>query len=154
MIAANNGGPISKGPSLGNVEPPDSYLRLKQNIDALYKSMGNVAALTAPQPPTADQLGIIQSSLQAGGSHPLDLTALPPGYVGTINGLGGAVNIVAANNSGLVLQVVGQNINISLPHVGPGAATYTTGLKLTVGGNNGTITLDAFGRVTAVTQAS
>lgn len=37
---------------------------------------------------------------------------------------------------------------------GPGAGTYTVGLKLTGGGVNGTITLDAQGRITAIQQAT
>ncbi len=38
--------------------------------------------------------------------------------------------------------------------VGPGAGTYTVGAKLTGGGQNGTITLDEQGRVTAVQPAT
>src|SRR4029077_17469244 len=46
------------------------------------------------------------------------------------------------------------NNTITLPNVGPGAGTYTVGAKLTGGGVNGTITLDAQGRITAITQAT
>jgi hypothetical protein len=38
--------------------------------------------------------------------------------------------------------------------IGPGAGTYTVGAKLTGGGNPGTITIDQYGRITAIQQAS
>ena len=38
--------------------------------------------------------------------------------------------------------------------VGPGAGTYTVGAKLTSGGHNGTITIDANGRITAIQTAT
>jgi hypothetical protein len=41
-----------------------------------------------------------------------------------------------------------------LPPVGPGAGTYTVGLKLTSGGSNGQITIDSQGRITAITPAT
>lgn len=51
-------------------------------------------------------------------------------------------------------DLAGTYPNPTLKNTGPGAATYTVGLKLTGGGVNGTITLDAQGRVTAVQQAT
>ena len=43
---------------------------------------------------------------------------------------------------------------LTLAAVGPGAATHTVGLKLTGGGVNGTITIDAKGRITAIQDAT
>ena len=43
---------------------------------------------------------------------------------------------------------------LQLPSGGPGPGTFTVGLKLTGGGTNGTITIDAEGRITAITQAT
>jgi hypothetical protein len=42
----------------------------------------------------------------------------------------------------------------TLKNTGPGAGTHTVGLKLTGGGVNGTITIDAKGRVTAIQDAT
>lgn len=44
--------------------------------------------------------------------------------------------------------------NPTLVNTGPGAGTYTVGLKLTGGGVNGTITIDNEGRITAIQQAT
>jgi len=72
-------------------------------------------------------------------------------------------NALQINNSGVTSLVAGSGISISgstgavtisLPITGPGAGTYTVGAKLTGGGNNGTITIDTEGRITAITQAS
>ena len=43
---------------------------------------------------------------------------------------------------------------LAVAKVGPGAGTYTVGAKLTPAGQNGTITLDAQGRVKAIQQAT
>jgi hypothetical protein len=144
------------GPPLGNVEAPDSYLRIKQNIDALQSSVTNLnKAFATPQALTPNQLSQVRRELQAGGTQPLNLTNLPgvpQGAVASVNMLGGAIVII--HGAGVNVSVSGQNIVISLPNVGPGAGTYTTGLKLTGGGNNGSITIDAQGRITAITPAS
>jgi len=42
----------------------------------------------------------------------------------------------------------------NLTRIGPGAGTYTIGAKLTSGGTNGTITVDAYGRITEIQQAT
>jgi len=44
--------------------------------------------------------------------------------------------------------------NPTLKNTGPGAGTYVVGFKLTPGGTNGTITIDAQGRITAITPAT
>lgn len=76
---ANNNIPItSTGPALGNVPTPDSYLRLKQNIDGLQARVAQVAALAQVGGPlTGAQLEQIRAALQASGPNPLNLTALP-----------------------------------------------------------------------------
>lgn len=75
----NNPG-ITRGPGLGNVPFDDSYLRLKQNIDALYQTVGNfqsaISGLGTNLSPV--QLNIAQQALQATGSNPLNLTGLIP----------------------------------------------------------------------------
>jgi hypothetical protein len=43
---------------------------------------------------------------------------------------------------------------LAVARVGPGAGTYVVGAKLTPAGQNGTITIDDQGRVTAVQQAT
>mgnify|MGYP001580583114 CR=1 FL=1 len=43
---------------------------------------------------------------------------------------------------------------LAVAKVGPGRGTYTVGLKLTGGGQNGTITIDDQGRVVAIQQAT
>ncbi len=58
----------------------------------------------------------------------------------------GALNVIQNNLAQLQAQVV--------QTVGPGPGTYTVGASLTVGGKQGTITLDAQGRVTAIQQAT
>lgn len=52
------------------------------------------------------------------------------------------------------LQGIQNNIAQLSQPVGPGAGTYVVGAALTVDGNQGTITLDAQGRVTAIQVAS
>ena len=65
----------STGPPLGNVQTPDSYLRIKQNIEGLQQDAGKLRDfLAASRPLTLDQ---IQKALQAGGPNPLNLTGLP-----------------------------------------------------------------------------
>lgn len=51
-------------------------------------------------------------------------------------------------------DLVGTYPNPSLKNKGPGAGTYVVGAKLTPGGVNGLITLDAQGRVVAITPAT
>lgn len=78
-MARNKNIPVtSTGPALGNVPTPDSYLRLKQNIDGLQTKLGEVQLLAStPRPFTPDQLTQLQHAIQAGGPNPLNLTALP-----------------------------------------------------------------------------
>ena len=49
---------------------------------------------------------------------------------------------------------VNRALALALNPGGPGAGTYTVGAKLTPAGQNGTITLDAQGRVKAIQQAT
>ncbi len=51
-------------------------------------------------------------------------------------------------------DLAGTYPNPSLKTTGPGAGTYVVGLKLTGGGTNGSITIDANGRITAITPAT
>lgn len=140
---------------LGNSPAPDHYLRIKQNLDGLASSVNDIIAALPSGLLTPAQIAQIQSSLQATGSNPLNLTSLPGtpgGVVTSINGLVGALSILAG--AGVTVTIGLTTITVSLPSVGPGAGTYTVGFKLTGGGVNGTITLDAQGRVTAVQQAT
>lgn len=77
-MAANNNIPItSTGPALGNVPTPDSYLRLKLNIDGLKAQIAALQASGSQSASfTAQQLQQLQKALQANGSNPLNLTAL------------------------------------------------------------------------------
>ena len=52
------------------------------------------------------------------------------------------------------LQGIQNNIAQLQKEQGPGAGTYIVGAPLTIGGKQGTITIDAFGRVTAIQQAT
>ena len=65
---------------------------------------------------------------------------------------GGIVTALGSSAAGGDLS--GTYPNPTLKSVGPGAGTYTVGARLTPTGTDGTITLDAQGRVTAVTQAT
>lgn len=51
-------------------------------------------------------------------------------------------------------DLAGTYPNPTLAPFGPGAGTYTTGAKLTGGGTDGTITIDAKGRVSAIAPAT
>lgn len=129
--------------------PLDEPLRIA--FDNLYALRDSMAAQQAAAPSLT--LAQIQQGLQNGGPAPLNLTGLPGGVgVTTVNGLSGKVVIVSAQ--GINVQVRGDMIYVSLTNSGPGAGTYTTGAKLTGGGSNGTITIDATGRITAIHQAS
>jgi hypothetical protein len=76
-------------------------------------------------PADLDQVAqYVSSAVQANGKYPINLTALP-----------------------------GQPA-APLAAVGPGAGTYTVGAKITSGGTPGTITIDQYGRVTAIQQAT
>lgn len=101
----------------------------------------------------------VSQQVQAGGAAPISLTGLigsPSGAVISVNGLTGAITI--SQGVGVTVSIVSvgstRHIQISLPNVGPGPGTYVTGLKLTGPGTNGSITIDAEGRITAVTQAT
>jgi hypothetical protein len=145
----------SYGPSLGNVPTPDYYLRIVKNIQGITKAINDLIASQPGPLLTPQQILQAQTELQASGSNPINITNLPgipQQGVSSVNNLGGQITIVAGN--GVTITVTGQKISIALPNVGPGAATYTVGAKLTGGGTNGQITLDAQGRVTAVTQAT
>ena len=84
----------------------------------------------------------VSAQVQAGGVAPINLTGLPGSPV------------VVAGTGGLNVTYKSNTITVSLPPLGPGAGTYTVGAKITTGGNTGQITLDAYGRVTNVRQAS
>lgn len=149
--------PTSYGPALGNVPAPDAYLRLKQNVDGLTKEIGNVKS-SIPGPNLTDgQLQQAQQALQANGKNPLNLLGLlgaPSNVAASINTLTGAIVIVNGTGIAVVVNAVTNTITISLSNVGPGAGTYTVGAKLTGGGTNGTITIDAQGRITAISPAT
>ena len=70
--------PITRsGPPLGNVQTQDSYLRIKQNIDGLQETVGDLSVfLQEPKPITVDQLEQIKKSLSAGGDQALNVTGL------------------------------------------------------------------------------
>jgi len=81
MAGRNNTGLpsiIQRGPDMGNVPLADSYLRIKQNIDAIYRSLENVLVAAVPNTLSKPQLDLIQKELQAAGSNPLNLTGLIP----------------------------------------------------------------------------
>jgi hypothetical protein len=65
------------GPALGNVPTPDSYLRVKQNIEGIQAQLENAIKEGGKGPLTLDQLKQVQEALQANGPNPLNLTALP-----------------------------------------------------------------------------
>jgi hypothetical protein len=83
----------------------------------------------------------VSKQIQAGGQFPISLTGLAGG------------NSIRVG-PGLTVSVLGAVATIGQKAQGPGAGTYTVGAKLTTGGNNGTITIDAYGRITAIQQAS
>jgi hypothetical protein len=97
----------------------------------------------------------VSQQVQAGGAYPISLMSLPGAasqVVINVNKQTGAITIKAG--AGVTVATTTGAITISLPNVGPGAGTYTVGAKLTGGGTNGTITIDAQGRITAITQAT
>ena len=145
--------PNTYGPPLGNIEEPQSYLKIKQNIDGLTAALNAITPV--PEMLSNTQLAQVQKALSAAGDYPLNLTNLVgkiASGVASLNALVGVLQLVSG--SGISITLTGQNIHIGLTNEGPGAGTYTVGAKLTGGGNNGTITIDAQGRITAVTQAS
>lgn len=75
-MAANNISVPSTGPPLGNVQTPDFYLRIKQNIDGLQQRLAQVAATAGNQALSQEQLDQIKKALEAGGVDPLNLTGL------------------------------------------------------------------------------
>ena len=81
------------------------------------------------------------------------IAALQSNRIASLNALNGDVTV---QGDGITIQVVpvGQKLIVSLAPAGPGAGTYVVGAKLTGGGVHGTITLDRYGRVVAVQQAT
>ena len=85
---------------------------------------------------------------------------------GTNQGIQRAVSIPAASDPNATAQVYGAGINPAVSTISitssigvdapvvVTAGTYVTGLKLTGPGNDGTITINAQGRVTAITPAT
>lgn len=66
------------GPPLGNVPAPDSYLRIKQNVEGLLSDVSDIKNyVSETHPLSEEQLKQIQKALEAGGPNPLDLTGLP-----------------------------------------------------------------------------
>lgn len=110
------------------------------------------------------------ATLASSGALTLATVNASPGTYGdathvaqiTVNGKGLAptiTNVAITPTGGPPTGAAGGDLTGTYPNpalvaAGAGAGTYTVGLKLTGGGNNGTITLDAQGRVTAITQAS
>lgn len=77
----------------------------------------------------------------------------------TVNAKGLATAVSSGSGSATPTGPAGGDLtgtypNPTLVSVGPGAGTYTVGLKLTGGGTNGTITIDAQGRITNIQQAT
>ena len=133
---------LGQGPPLGNVQPPDWWLRIVQNFNAVRQAVKTTHTLaTQTKPITLQQLQQIQQSLQNGQAVPLNVTGLQGSGISQLTG-----DVTAGPGSG--------SVKATLASVGPGAGTYTVGAKLTPAGQPGTITLDAQGRVVAVQQAT
>jgi len=103
---------------------------------------------------TTDVSGILK--VVNGGTQLATLTAhavLIGNGTGTVSfaTIGTAGNVLTDNGVGAdpTFQAIP-----GLPNVGPGAGTYIVGYRLTPTGNDGTITLDAQGRITGVQQAT
>ena len=115
--------------------------------DAIERINGQVAALMARPDdgpdfdPTA-ALDLLAGEFAILYARPDDGPDLDP--TAALDTLNGQVSVLMAASSE----------DTDLPPVGPGAGTYTVGLKLTGGGTNGSITIDAQGRITAITQAT
>lgn len=75
----------SKAPVLGNVQPPDWYLRIKQNIEALHQQVGQMAAAPAPAavPVTGLTAGLtITGGFTVGGQNYTTLTIVNGQVIG------------------------------------------------------------------------
>ena|SRR5579872_357429 len=111
----------------------------------------------------ADLLQVAQfvsKQVGAGGAYPLNLTGLPGAAANSVSSIkvSGATVIVSGavvlvQGTGISIVILGQNVTISLAASGVTAGTYATG-KVTSGGTAGSITVDAYGRITAITAAT
>jgi hypothetical protein len=140
--------PINTPPAVGiNPNIPVPVQRdLRKLFQMVLQAQGNatsaLAGLGTRVPGDLNSVSkYVSEQLQAGGQFPLPLTALSGG------------NPIIPG-PGIKVVVVGTQIQISLVPFGPGAGTYTTGAKLTGGGTAGTITIDAYGRVSAISPAT
>ena len=146
---------------------------LQANVSDVAVATSQVAALWA-QPTDADGIDFTDSIERINGqlaalmARPDNSTDLDPSAA--IDLLSGEFAILYArpDNSpdldptaaldalnGQVSVLMGRvSEDTDLPPVGPGAGTYTVGLKLTGGGTNGQITIDSQGRITAITPAT
>ena len=139
----SNSSLFTPGPPLGNTQTPDSYLRIKQNIDGITEGIDALTKLlTAPQSLTPAQLAQAQKALQAGGDNPLNLTNLigtVAGAVASLNGLVKAIQLVAG--AGISVGVSGQNISVGITPTGVTAGTYAPPHSISV---------NAEGQITAI----
>lgn len=156
-------GTISNPPKFGPTQPGPQSLADWVNFWRWLTSMWGVAkaAVTAPQsivlsppvpaPPSASNATL--AALAAVGARPAERTAvshppLPPAPAPAQPCSLTATDLLGPKYYPLPAGAV------NLPNVGPGAGTYVVGAKLTGGGTNGSITIDAQGRITAISPAT
>lgn len=138
-MGANNNTGIPQGPALGNVALPDSYIRIKQNIDALNNAVLGLNSRIDEQGHRQvivggnnvrvfqnDKLG--QTVIEAYGSSGNNNSG-----VASVNGLGGPIIIVAGNN--MNVSVAGNNITVSFVAPGPWNTYTPTSTNLTTPSN-------------------
>ena len=97
---------------------------------------------------TSDLLSVSQfvsRQIAAGGQYPLDLTALTGAPAALSN---------SAAGPGIEITINAGKVTISLAPSGVTPGTYATGAKLTGGGSPGSVTVDKYGRITAITAAT
>ena len=115
--------------------------------DSIERINGQVAALMArpdnsPDLDPSSALDLLAGEFSVLYARPDDGPDIDPSAA--LDSLNGQVSVLMGRVSE----------DTDLPPVGPGAGTYTVGLKLTGGGTNGQITIDSQGRITAITPAT